>query len=52
MNFDIVFRDNIAVYCENHMKHANALYVQDVDFEYCDITPESWNDEGRIGVHC
>jgi hypothetical protein len=30
----MLFRETIAVYCENHTKHANTLYGQNVEIYY------------------
>jgi hypothetical protein len=33
-NWLMLFRETVAVYCENHMKHTNILHGQRAEFQY------------------
>jgi hypothetical protein len=30
----MLFRETVAVYCENHTEHTNTLYGQNAEFQY------------------
>jgi hypothetical protein len=46
----MLFRETVAVYCENHTEHTNILGGQIAEFKYCYMTPESRNSGARIDV--